>query len=236
MLVGAALALLLILYLCDFSYWKGHCGSLLRRLGTAVVLVCLAGGGLLSIDDFPYLPLAIAVLFLPFAAYFLRTTLYAANDSSDVSSTGHADHPQSTREAHAKHAGVLPSTRVWMRRVCRRDATRARVCVCVSQVSCVMGINFVTASLIVMIIWTCWLFGAWTTVDNHWFERRQIFVSAAQCHHREWANSTRGTASDGSEICLAAFLLWASPLMLAANVRRLCSPLICQHAHPAAGG
>ena len=83
-LVGAAVALLLILYLCDFSYWKGPCGALLRRLGTAVVLVCLAIGGLLSIDDYPYLPLAIAVLILPLAAYFLRTTLYVANDSSDV--------------------------------------------------------------------------------------------------------------------------------------------------------
>ena len=82
------------------------------------------------------------------------------------------------------------------------------------QVSCVMGINFVTASLIVLIIWLCWLFGAWTTQNNHWFERRSHFLALAQCDDMEWSNSSRTQVESGEMVCLAAFLLWASPLML----------------------
>lgn len=161
---GSAAALLLLLYLLDFSYWKGPFGVLLRRVGVLAIVILVAIGSLLLIDDFPVLPLSVAMLLLPFAALFLRTTLYASNNASDV--------------------------------------------------SCVMGINFVTSALIVLIIWMCWLFGAWTTVNNHWFENRAYFIEAARCYHSEWANETMTTVSDGSTVCLAAFLLWASPLML----------------------
>ena len=105
-LVGAAMALFLVLYLLDFSHWKGNCGTALRRLGSAAVLLLIAAGGMLSIDDFPILPLAIALLLLPFAALFLRTTLYRSNDSSDVRPpVASAARPARTaRAAHGAHA------------------------------------------------------------------------------------------------------------------------------------
>ncbi len=78
-----------------------------------------------------------------------------------------------------------------------------------------MGVNLVTAAAIVLIIWLCWLFGMWTTVNNHWFERREYFADAARCNHFEWRNSTVTSVGGGRvQICLGAFLLWASPLML----------------------
>ena len=163
-LYGGAFVGILLLYLLDFSYWKGPLGALLRRLCTGALLVCLAMAGLLSIDDWPMTPLVIAMLLLPFAALFLRTTIFRNNGSSDV--------------------------------------------------SCVIGINFVTAALIVLVIWLLWLFGAWTTVHNHWFERREHFAALARCQHHEWDSAGVTTVADGTTICLAAFLLWASPLML----------------------
>ena len=66
-----------------------------------------------------------------------------------------------------------------------------------AQVSFVMGVNFITASIIVLIIWLCWLFGAWSTVNNHWFERREYFAEAAQCSHGEWDADYVGVADDG---------------------------------------
>ena len=78
-----------------------------------------------------------------------------------------------------------------------------------------MGINFVTASLLVLIVWLCWLFGAWSADgdDNHWHANRADFSAEAQCQDSEW-NGGVTTLNDGVVVCLAAFLLWASPLML----------------------
>ena len=50
------------------------------------MLILLAAAALLSIDDFPILPLAIAMLIMPSAALFLRSTLYRKNRSEDVRS------------------------------------------------------------------------------------------------------------------------------------------------------
>lgn len=157
---GAAMIGMLLLYLCDFSYWSSPIGATMRRL---CVLVCLALGiiaGMLTIDDFPVLPLAIAMLMLPFAALFLRVTLFRNNSGPEV--------------------------------------------------SCVLGMNFVTSGMVILIVWLCWLFGAWSTSDNHWFENRHIFIDHAQCTNEEWETSY--LQSNG--VCLAAFLLWVSPLML----------------------
>lgn len=156
--------MVLLMYLADCSYWTSVMGVVLRRLIFFAVFVAVCVGGLLLVDDYPVLPLSIALLLLPLAALFLRTTLYADNDPTHV--------------------------------------------------SFVMGVNFVTAAFIVLIIWMCWLFGAWSPASNHWFERRSYFLEAAKCGHSEWSNSTHTTNTDGTQVCLAAFLLWASPLML----------------------
>ena len=111
--LGAAVGGMLILYLLDFSYWKGHLGATMRRLATLAVIILFAIGGLLSIDDFPVLPLAIALLILPFAALFLRATLYRDNGSSEVRLIHtHAPlpstHPHTSSLTHS--LPLLPST------------------------------------------------------------------------------------------------------------------------------
>jgi len=109
------------------------------------------------------LPLAIAMLLLPFSALFLRTTLFAQNSSAEV--------------------------------------------------SCVMGVNFLIVAIVVLIVWMAWLFGVYSGGDdNHWFENRRRFSGYANCAHHEWNSGVYQV--DGVHVCLAAFLLWASPLML----------------------
>lgn len=82
-----------------------------------------------------------------------------------------------------------------------------------------IGFNFVCASIIILSIWLCWLFGAFD-VDgnhNHWEDNRQKFTQQAQCANVDWGLSAGVLQhSDGqTTLCLAAFLLWASPLFLA---------------------
>ena len=109
--LGAAVGGMLILYLLDFSYWKGHLGATMRRLATLAVIILFAIGGLLSIDDFPVLPLAIALLILPFAALFLRATLYRDNGSSEVRLI-HTQAPLPSTHTHTSSLthSLLPST------------------------------------------------------------------------------------------------------------------------------
>ena len=63
--------LFLSLYVLDFSYWPAGFGAWMRRLAVLAVLVTLFGGGLLTMSKFPYLPLAMAMLLMPFSAVFL---------------------------------------------------------------------------------------------------------------------------------------------------------------------
>ena len=74
-----------MLYLLDFSHWPPGCGSFLRKVGTFAVLLCIAGGGLLTMADFPYLPLGMAMLLMPFGAFFLVGCLFSKKRIDDVS-------------------------------------------------------------------------------------------------------------------------------------------------------
>ena len=87
--LAAAVLLGLVLYLLDFSYWSGYVGVLLRRVGSCAVLALLIVGALLSIDDFPVLPLSVAMLLLPCAALFQRISLFQRNANSDVRARAH---------------------------------------------------------------------------------------------------------------------------------------------------
>ena len=85
------------------------------------------------------------------------------------------------------------------------------------ETTLLIGINFIIASLVVLTVWLCWLFGAWHTRNNHWFDKRAEFITAAQCDHFMWGvadNSSGAVADDSTPLCLAAFLLWFSPVML----------------------
>lgn len=163
-----AAALFFILYILDFSYWPAGFGAWLRRLCVTAVLVTLFGGGLLTMSKFPYLPLAMAMLLMPFSAVFLASTLFRNNRTEDT--------------------------------------------------TLVIGFNFLCSSIVILLIWLLWLFGVFTPTrsNNHWVQNRHIFTSQAQCHTSDWG-LTAGvyTHSDGeTKLCLAAFLLWSSPLML----------------------
>ena len=44
-----------------------------------------------------------------------------------------------------------------------------------------MGINFVTASLLVLIVWLCWLFGAWSADGDDNLMHKLIDCANAYC-------------------------------------------------------
>jgi len=106
---GATMAVFLVLYLLDFSYWQGLVGSMMRRLGVSILLTFLCGSGLATMAYFPVLPLALFLLLLPVTALFLRHSIYRLNTSVDV--------------------------------------------------AYYVGINFISAGCLVLLVWLLWLFG-----------------------------------------------------------------------------
>ena len=94
---AAGFGIYLVLYLLDVSHWPPGVGSFLRKLGTFVVLVLIGGGGLLTMADFPYLPLAMAMLLMPFGAFFLVGCLFPKNRIDDVRPLAKETAPLATR-------------------------------------------------------------------------------------------------------------------------------------------
>lgn len=109
---------------------------------------------------------------------------------------------------------LLPLTALFL----RKSLFRANSSV---DVSYILAFNFLVASLAILLLWVLWLFGSWHATNNHWFENRALFSSYAQCNATAetgaWAaeayhvTDEHGTAA----ICLAAFMLWMSPLIVA---------------------
>ena len=167
---GTTVAIFLVLYLFDFSYWTGTLGVAARRLGVAVLIFFVCASGMLSMASLPVLPLCIFLLLLPLAALFLHNTLFAKNPTVEV--------------------------------------------------TYVMSFNFFSAAFIVLATWLLWLGGAWTTSDNHWYQNRARFIDHAQCDAGKATGAWRGgtvrvqDAHGDDELCLAAFLLWISPMIL----------------------
>ena len=67
-----------------------------------------------------------------------------------------------------------------------------------------MAFNFCFAGVVVLTVWLAWLFSG----DNQWTTANQARWSA------DMRCDERSDRTDGSEICLAAFLLYGSPMML----------------------
>ena len=78
------IGLFLVLYVLDFSYWPGRLGAILRRLGTIAVIALFIAAALVSQTSLPYVPLAVCLLTLPFAALFMGGTVFSNNDPADV--------------------------------------------------------------------------------------------------------------------------------------------------------
>ena len=74
---AAAVGILLVLYLFDFSYWGGCIGIWARRLFVSISMACMVAGAIVSAERFTYMPAAVYVLGLPFFCLFLRKTLLA---------------------------------------------------------------------------------------------------------------------------------------------------------------
>ena len=86
-----------------------------------------------------------------------------------------------------------------------------------------IGCNFVTVSLVCLAVWLAWYFGAfgldpdYPSDTNTWFDdtNRQRFYEDAECGHTAWDSSTVTSETVGGvAVCLAAWLLVHSPLML----------------------
>ena len=76
-----------------------------------------------------------------------------------------------------------------------------------------ISISFAVASLICLVIWCLWLWGVFDGgADNHWFENREVFSDHAQCRSEFLTSAVE--VDDGTTTCLAAFLLWMSPLIV----------------------
>ena len=70
---------------------------------------------------------------------------------------------------------LLPFTALFLRVSLYADNSSA-------DVSFVLGVNFVTSAVIVLIVWLCWLNGAWESwrtdnevSHNHWTHNREYF-------------------------------------------------------------
>ena len=72
------------LYMLDISYWPGQVGAFLRRLMTLVVIAIFLAAALVSQVSMPYVPLAVCLLALPFAALFMGGTIFKKNDKGGV--------------------------------------------------------------------------------------------------------------------------------------------------------
>jgi len=81
-----------------------------------------------------------------------------------------------------------------------------------------LGAPFVLAAMVTVAIWLSWLYGAWGLhagqLDNYWFANRAHFASLAQCNTSDFEAYGIYTTPDGAVTCTAAFLLWASPLIV----------------------
>jgi len=74
--VNGSFLLFVLIYVLDFSYWKGSTGVLLRRVFT---FLCFAGavvGALLYTNVYPELPLAMLFLVIPLSAFVMRDVLF----------------------------------------------------------------------------------------------------------------------------------------------------------------
>uniref|UniRef100_A0A7S2E4A6 Uncharacterized protein n=1 Tax=Haptolina brevifila TaxID=156173 RepID=A0A7S2E4A6_9EUKA len=108
---------------------------------------------------------------------------------------------------------LLPMTALFLRHTLFRPNLSV-------DVSYVLGINLIVTAFVVLLVWILWLFGAWTNTENHWYENRKVFGEHAQCNATtesgSWYAATHYVPEHDAFICLAAFLLWVSPLILSA--------------------
>ena len=83
---GVCVCTFLLLYVLDISYWRGPLGVILRRVCTIGFCILVAIYAMLSFNDYPYLPLAVAMLTLPVMAYMLQSSIYRNVKPSQVRS------------------------------------------------------------------------------------------------------------------------------------------------------
>ena len=77
-------ALFILLYVLDISYWPGHVGAFMRRLATLAIIAFFLAAALVSQISMPYVPLAVCLLALPLSALFMGNTIFKANDKGAV--------------------------------------------------------------------------------------------------------------------------------------------------------
>ena len=163
---AAALGILVVLYLLDFSYWDGFAGRLSRRVFVLVAVACMVGGAIISAERFTYLPAAVYVLGLPLLCLFMRKTLFY--------------------DASASAAMII------------------------------LGIDFGLASMTSLTIWI-----SWVAMGNTWnAANREEWKRQVNCEARTYDQEK------GNIVCLAAFMLWMSPLIISAISFVFCASML----------
>ena len=85
-----------------------------------------------------------------------------------------------------------------------------------------LGVALLLTSAYVVVLWALWFSGALHgEAVQYWGSQKAVFAAAAQCNRRDedtgrFTHSGVTTLADGTVVCLAAMILWASPLILAA--------------------
>ena len=86
----------------------------------------------------------------------------------------------------------------------------------VSAALSILGIDFGLASLVSIAVWV-----SWVAMGNMWnAENREDWKAQVNCEDREYDQEV------GNVVCLAAFMLWFSPLIIAAVSFVFCASLL----------
>ena len=85
--VAGSCLIVSVLYILDFSYWRGALGKLLRRVSVLAAGGLVLAASILVLPMYPQYPIAMYIIVVVLTAVLLRTTLFSRASAGAVAST-----------------------------------------------------------------------------------------------------------------------------------------------------